>query len=253
MLVSINKTTKALILIISALVLVTMLIAHFVYKSINESVDPRVVTARMLYEGYNGLAQRNAFDSVYILMDEIETQYNRYPHYRDSYEVGVLYNNRAASYLTLALYSDTTAMRLKMRDSLVNLSEIAAKKSIKIYQEWLLKYENKSPEEISQMASLDFFIGLENYNEKQQSRFFKRRVEEIESAQEETKRRLSVSYTNLGIIYRHHKQYEMAAEHYKTAFDLWDENLVAENNLNLLFNKPARERNFIQKLFPTKR
>lgn len=253
MLLSINKTSKALILIISALVLVTMLIAHFVYKSINESVDPRVVTARTLYEGYNGLAQRSAFDSVYILMDEIEDQYNTYPHYRDSYEVGVLYNNRAASYLTLALYSDTTALSSKMRDSLVNLSEIAAKRSIEIYQKWLLKYENRTPEEISRIASLDFFIGLENYDEKQRARFFNKRVQEIESAQQETKRRLSVSFTNLGIVYRHHKQYAKAAEYYKTAFDLWDENLVAENNLNILFNKPTRERNFIQKMFPSKR
>jgi len=248
-----HKTTKALIIIVGALVLITLLVAHFVYKSINESVDPRVIHARHLYEGYNELAQRNAFDSVYLLLDAIESEYHAYEHYRDSYEVGVLYNNRAAAYLTVALYGDTTILTRQILDSLINLSETAAKKSIEIYQRWLLKYENKTPEEITQIASSDFFIGLVRYDDNQKVRFFKRRVKEIERAQQETKRRLSVSYTNLGIICRHHQQYKRAAEYYKMAFDLWDENLVAENNLNILLNKPVRERSFIQKMFPPKR
>lgn len=253
MLISINKTTKALTLIVGSLVLVTMLIAHFVYKSINESVDPRVVTARSLYEGYNGLAQRNAFDSVGILMNEIEGQYNAFPHYRNSYEVGVLYNNRAAAYLTMALYPDTNNYTLLIRDSLISLSADAAQKSIGVYEEWLTKYQNRTPEEIEKIASIDFFVGLESYDEKQQDRYFNRRIKEIITAQEETLRRLSVSYTNMGIVYRHRQQYEMAAKQYKTAFELWDENLVAENNLNILFNKPLRERSFIQKIFPPKK
>ncbi len=253
MLLTIHKNTKALIIVVSALVITTLIVAHFVYKSINDSVDPRVVAARALYEDYNGLAQRNSFDSVFLLLDKIEKEYDSYQHYRNSYEVGVLYNNRAASHLTLALYSDTSTFRPQTRDSLVNLSENAANRSIEIYEAWLLKYDNKTPEEISQIASEDFFIGLEHYNDKQKGRFLKRRIKEIESAQQETKRRLSVSYTNLGIVCRHHQQYELAAKYYKLAFDLWNENLVAENNLNILLNKPIRERSFIQKLFPPKR
>ncbi|MFA5417276.1 MAG: tetratricopeptide repeat protein [Bacteroidales bacterium] len=242
-----------LVFIISALVLFTLLIAHFVYKNINESVDPRIVSARTLYEGYNGLAQRNAIDSIYLLMDEIEVIYNSFDHYRNSYEVGVLYNNRAATYLTVALFTDSTLMSKQMKDSLVNLSEIAARKSIQIYEDWLSKYQDKSPEEIDQIASADFYTGLEMYNGEQQSRFFKRRIKEIETAQSETLRRLSVSYTNLGMVYRHRFDYESAAKCYKKAIHLWDKNLTAENNLNILFNKPIRERNFIQKMFPSTR
>ncbi|OFY50912.1 MAG: hypothetical protein A2W85_04695 [Bacteroidetes bacterium GWF2_41_31] len=248
-----NKSTRALVIIISALVLFTLLIAHFVYKNINESVDPRIVKARSLYEGYNELAQRNAIDSIYLLMDEIEVIYNSFDHYRNSYEVGVLYNNRAATYLTVALFTDSTLMSKKMKDSLVNLSEIAARKSIQIYEDWLSKYQDKSFEEIDQIASADFYIGLEMYNKEQQSRFFKRRIKEIETAQSETRRRLSVSYTNLGMVYRHRLDYEAAAKCYKKAIHLWDKNLTAENNLNILFNKPVRERNFIQKMFPSTR
>jgi tetratricopeptide (TPR) repeat protein len=248
-----NKSTRALVIIISALVLFTLLIAHFVYKNINKSVDPRIVNARTLYEGYNELAQRNAIDSIYLLMDEIEVIYNSFDHYRNSYEVGVLYNNRAATYLTVALFTDSTLMSKQMKDSLVNLSEIAARKSIKIYEDWLSKYQDKSPEVIDQIASADFYTGLEMYSKEQQTRFFKRRIKEIVTAKSETLRRLSVSYTNLGIVFRHRLDYESAAKCYKKAIHLWDKNLTAENNLNILFNKPIRERNFIQKMFPSTR
>ncbi|MDP2721870.1 MAG: tetratricopeptide repeat protein [Bacteroidales bacterium] len=248
-----NKSTRALVIIISALVLFTLLIAHFVYKNINESVDPRIVNARTLYEGYNELAQRNAIDSIYLLMDEIEVIYNSFDHYRNSYEVGVLYNNRAATYLTVALFTDSTRMSKQMKDSLVILSEIAARKSIQIYEDWLSIYQDKSPEEINQIASADFYTGLGMYSKEQQSRFFKRRIKEIVTAKSETLRRLSVSYTNLGIVFRHRLDYESAAKCYKKAIHLWDKNLTAENNLNILFNKPIRERNFIQKMFPSTR
>lgn len=248
-----NKSTRALAIIVSALVLFTLLIAHFVYKNINESVDPRIVNARTLYESYNGLAQHNAVDSIYLLMDEIEVIYNAFDHYRNSYEVGVLYNNRAATYLTVALFSDTTLISRQTKDSLVNLSEIAASKSIKIYEDWLSIYQDKTPSKIEKIAAADFYSGLEMYSEEEQLRFFKRRIKEIETAQSETLRRLSVSYTNLGIVYRHHHDYESAAKYYKKAINLWDKNLTAENNLNILFNKPIRERNFIQKLFPSTR
>jgi len=186
-------------------------------------------------------------------MDEIEVIYNSFDHYRNSYEVGVLYNNRAATYLTVALFTDSTLMSKQMKDSLVNLSEIAARKSIQIYEDWLSKYQDKSPEEIDQTASDDFYTGLEIYNSEQQLRFFKRRIKEINTAQSETLRRLSVSYTNLGMVYRHRLDYESAAKCYKKAINLWDKNLTAENNLNILFNKPIRERNFIQKMFPSTR
>lgn len=248
-----KKTTRALVIIISALVVFTLLVAYFVYKNINDSVDPRIVNARTLYEGYNGLAQRNAFDSIYLLLDEIEMIYNCCDHYRNSFEVGVLYNNRAATYLTIALLSDSTLMSKNEKDSLVNLSEIAARKSIQIYEDWLSIFRDKSPEEIRTIAAADFYTGLEMYSPEQKARFLKRRTKEIETAQLETLRRLSVSYTNLGMVYRHRLDYESAAICYKKAIFLWDKNLTAENNLNILFNKPVRERNFIQKMFPSTR
>ena len=88
-----NKSTRALILIMCALVFFGVLISHFYYKNSNESVDPRVVDARKLYEKYNSYTQANDFNAIFTLMDSIEMIYSGIEHYNNSYETGVLYNN----------------------------------------------------------------------------------------------------------------------------------------------------------------
>src|SRR4030066_1830337 len=98
-----NKPTRALILIMSVLVLSGILISYFYYRNVNNSADPRIITARKLYEKYNKYAQFNEYDSVFYLMDTVESVYSRIKHYKNSYEIGVLHNNRAAAFLTMAL------------------------------------------------------------------------------------------------------------------------------------------------------
>lgn len=246
-----NKKTRALILTMCALVFSAIIVSYFYYKSKNESVDPRIVDARKLYEQYNALAQNNAFDSIFGLMDSIEWIYTKYDHYKNSYEVGVLYNNRAASFLTQALF--TSDMDTLVQISLIEKAKIASNESINIYQNWLKKYDNADKEEIKRIASQNFFIGLDIYDEDQKNKFMSNRVDEIHDAQSETKRRLSVAYTNLGIVFRYQLQYEEAAKYYKKAVDLWDRNLTAENNLNILLGRPIKKRSFIQRLFPPKK
>ena len=71
-----------------------------------------------------------------------------------------------------------------------------------------------------------------------------------EKALLENNRRLSVCYTNLGLISRFQGNYEDAVKQYEKALALWDRNLDAENNLNKLLNRPIKKRNIIQTLFP---
>lgn len=246
-----NKTTRVLMQIISALVLISLAISFFYYKNINQSVDPQIVEARKLYEKYNAYAQQNQYDSVFWLMDKVQSIYEKTEHYKESYEIGVLYNNRAASFLTQALFLDYDINRAKKQDSLMLLAEDAVQKSILYYNNWLSVYEDKSIDEVKKMISEDFPKGLEKYSKNQNYKYLQNRVKEIVEAQTETKRRLSVSYTNLGIVYRHQENYEAAAKSYKQAMDLWSKNLTAENNLNLLLGRPIRERSFIEKMFPT--
>jgi tetratricopeptide (TPR) repeat protein len=247
----VSNRTRALIAIMCALVLSAIVISHFYYKSVNDSVDPRIVEARKLYEKYNLYTQRNELKAVFWLMDSIEQIYASYPHYKNSYEVGVLYNNRAAAYLTLGLFADS--IQSGARDSLFILAEDAANTSVNIYSHWLDVFSEKESDDIEGYISEEFLQGLEGYGDNEKRGFLERRIEDIVEAQSETPRRLSVSYTNLGVIFRQRQDYESAAKYYKKAIDLWDANLTAENNLNVLLGRPVRKRNLIEKLFPPER
>ena len=99
----------------------------------------------------------------------------------------------------------------------------------------------------------DFFIQSNSYSAEEMEIYADTRIIEIQDAQKEIDRRLSVSYTNLGMVYRQKELYDSAAANYIIAVELWDQNLTAENNLNILFGKPLRKRNLIQKLFPPKK
>jgi hypothetical protein len=237
-------------MVMIALVCIGFSLSYFYYKNVNNNVDPRIREARLLYEKYNSYAQRNHFDSVFWLMDTIESLYSEVGHYKYSYEVGVLHNNRSASYLTLALF-DTTLYKVPQRkDSLMQLAAFYAQNSISIYENWLKKFGGLTNGDIRKAISIEFLNGLEDWDIKKQEAFLDSRVKEMELAQEETKRRLSVSYTNVGIMQKHHLEYEAAALTYKKAMDLWNRNLTAENNLNVLLGRPIKKRNLIQKMFP---
>lgn len=245
-----NKKTRALILVMCALALLGLLIAKVYYSNVNTSIDPRVIEARELYEKYNAYAQSNNFDSV---LDTIESIYLNQPHYKASFEVGVLYNNRAAIYLTLALYSPVFSQDSASIDSLLALSEEAASTSIAIYSNWMNRYTDKSEEEIRSISFDSFMQGFSENDAELKTKYFDNRVKEIQDAQLETPRRLSVTYTNLGIIFRHREQYEAAANAYSKALELWEQNLTAENNLNVILGRPQKKRTLIQKLFPPER
>jgi tetratricopeptide (TPR) repeat protein len=113
-----------------------------------------------------------------------------------------------------------------------------------------MRFSGKNEDAIIQEIESDFLDGLEQIPVKEQQSYLEKRVEEIIVAQHETKRRLSVSYTNLGIIHRHRGEFEEASEYYQKAFTLWEDNLTARNNLNILLGRPVEKRNFLEKLFP---
>jgi len=247
-----GKIPRALIYVMMALVVITVLLAYSHYRGKNLSVDPRIVPARKLYEGYNALAGSNDYAGVIRLLDTIAQIYSQYPHYRGSFETGVLENNRAAVYLTLGLSYDSLSSPYHHlgQDSLIALGESAARKSIDIYKRWLSVYEGSGTEEIQEQVLATFGIGLKTDDPGEMEAYLENRVREIENAMEETPRRLSVSYTNLGLAYRYREDYQEAASCYQHAMDLWEDNLTAENNLNILLGEPMKKRNFIQKMFP---
>lgn len=248
-----NKNKRAFILVMTALSFIVILFAYFYYSNKNSSNDPRIVEARELYQKYNAYASENDITQIFSLLDSVEHIYSTIPHYSKSFEVGVLYNNRAAAYLTMALYDNKPGnFKEYTKDSLLTLAKVNVNTSINIYENWLNKYQDKEIDEIEKLIQPSFYQGLSDYSEKEKQRFLKNRLKEIETAHYETKRRLSVAYTNLGIINRHLENYENAIIYYQKAIELWDQNLTAENNLNILLGKPLKKRNLIQKLFPPK-
>lgn len=253
-----NSSTRALVLIMIALVVIGILIARSYYGNINKSIDPRVAEARTLYAKYNSYAQEGNYYRVFALLDSIENIYRDIKHYEGSFELGVMYNNRAAALLTISMFADSIPVRKNpysdlSSDSIICLAEINILNAISVYDNWLTEFSWKSHEQIAEIVKPQFMEGLENVDLDLRIKYLEARVGEIEKAMIENDRRLSVCYTNLGIVFRQREQYKEAVEQYEKALELWDRNLNAENNINLLLGRPLKKRNFIQKLFPPER
>jgi len=250
MMFEINRTTRVLVLVMSTLVVLTFMGLSYYYKYDNQSIDPRVVKASEMYKGYNELAKSSNYQGVLLLMDSIENIYSNYPHYKESYEVGILYNNRAAAYLAMALLPQNSR---ETKDSLLNLSKTNVLRSIEIYNNWLSVWEHKNSEEIKINLGAHFSPGDSEFQGRNVNRYVNKRTKEIVEAQLETYRRLSVSHTNLGMVYRHKEQFDDGVKEYFKALEYWSDNLAAENNLNILLNQPLKKPSILRKIFPKER
>lgn len=253
-----QKPIRTLILIMVAVVIIGILIARSYYGTANRSVDPRIVHARELYADYDNYAREGNYYRIFAMLDSIEMVYNATDHYRGSFELGVLNNNRAAALLTIAIYKDSIPVAYNPyaaigMDSVVTLAEIHAMRAITTYEDWITEYEGMTTGQISVFIESGFMKGFENVDQDLKGMYLKSRAREIEQAVRENDRRLSVCYTNLGLVYRQKGAYKDAVRQYEKALELWDRNLDAENNLNKLLNKPVKKRNIIQKLFPPNR
>jgi tetratricopeptide (TPR) repeat protein len=254
-----NKNTIRVITIMALIVLVTLIIAHFYYQNINKREDPRVVEAKRLYKDYNKYLKENHYKKVLKILDKIENVYSQVPHYQNSYELGVVYTDKAALFLTLAIFKDSLAVEREKyipelelpKDSLLKLSETLTKKSIHIYEIWLDKFKTLDKNAVKALIKDDFST-IDASQDKKRI-YLQNRIEQIKNAQVETPRRLSVCYTNLGMVKRHRGQYEEAIKLYVKALKLWDKNRAAKNNLNLLLGRPKEEPGILEQLFPPKR
>ncbi|OYT17830.1 MAG: hypothetical protein B7C24_00805 [Bacteroidetes bacterium 4572_77] len=228
-------------------VAVVLAIAWVHYGSINESEDPRVLEAKVMYKRYDILAEQKKYDSILILLNNMEHIYLNFEDYKDSYEVGVICNNRAATFITVALFetSDSTEKQFLLKRARNNV-----KRSIQIYKNWqhtfaaydllqIRAYVNPIYDQPNPLFKLDEIAA---YKEK--------RTQEMIVAQRELPRRLSVSYTNLGMIQRHQGKTKEALESYKEAIDLWDKNYTAKNNVKVIMGLPVEKPNVLERLFP---
>lgn len=254
-----NKNTLRVISIMTLIVLAGFAFAHFYYKKQNKKEDPRVVEAKHLYKDYNAFLKENNYKGVLETLEKIEKIYLSQMHYKNSYEVGVVYTDKAALILTLAIYKDSLVVpsqhyveELELtKDSLLKIVEKLSNQSINLYEQWLSEYKNLDENSIREKIREDF--SSIKASDKIKEAYLEKRVKDIRVAQIETLRRLSVSYTNLGIAKRHREQYREAALLYKKALELWDKNISAKNNMNILLGRPLENPNIIDQLFPPER
>jgi len=224
--------------------------AWLYYSYQNAAEDPRVVEARLLLEEYDVLMKNGKFDEGLVLLDSIQQLYNAVPCYRESFEQGVIYNNRGSAWLTIALYNTDDSMR---KAEILILASKETTRSIYAYEEWMQKVDTMSFSEIQSEVIACFpekdpeFEGL-NYQ-----RIIDRRIADIQLAKIETPRRLSVSYSNLGIIQRHQYKPDSAILSYITALKLWNRNPSAKNNLNTLLGRETEDESILRQLFPPDR
>jgi len=243
----ISTQTKRVLAGIFIIICVSLLVAYIYYNGKNKAEDPRIVQAKYMFRQFDELMKENKFSSALPVLDSIEIILMKVPGYKDSYEPGIVYNNRGSAYLSMALYSSKDSIE-KFR--LLKISEKNIDSSIAIYNTWIDKNNNLNEAELSKNAEPFFSQNDAAFTGRNIKKIIRKRAEDLALAQKETPRRLSVCYTNLGIVQRHQYKQNEAAESYIKAIKLWKDNYTARNNFNVLMGKPPEDRSIIDQLFP---
>jgi tetratricopeptide (TPR) repeat protein len=244
---AISTQTKKILIGIFIIVSASFLVAYIYYKDKNNAEDPRIVQTKFMFRQFDELMKVNEFSSALPLTDTIISVLVSVPGYMESYEPGIVYNNIGSAYLSMALYES------KDSSERVRFLELANKNidsSIVIYNTWLDKYSTLSKDELYKHIKPFFPENDEVFKGKNYKKILKKRIEDLVLAQKETPRRLSVCYTNLGIVLRHQYKQNEAVDSYIKAIKLWKDNFTARNNFNVLMGQPPRDRSIIDQLFP---
>ncbi len=246
-----TRGTRILLVITLSVAATAIVFAWFYYRSLNLSEDPRIAEARKLMMEFEkpGVGI-NSIDSFYLL-DSALSVFNSLPDYRNSYEVGVIFNNKCSALLIKVVY-DSLAGEDVMSE-VRNAARYYNDLSISVYDSWIGEWgtldENGIEEKIRPlMKETDpSFTGF-NYE-----RIIKRRIKNIKLAQTETPRRLSVAFTNKGTLLRHSGKPDSAYYFYNRALGLWKENRVARSNISVLMGGEPVKPTVIESLFPPDR
>jgi tetratricopeptide (TPR) repeat protein len=244
---TISNQTKKILIGIFIIVGTSFFAAYIYYNSENRAEDPRIVQTKYMFRQFDKRMKENKFTSALPLLDSIEIILAKVPGYNESYEPGIVHNNRGSVYISKALYESKDSTE-KIR--LLVLAEKNIDTSIVIYSTWQVKYGSLSKEKLSENIKPFFPENDEAFKSKNYKKILQKRVADLVLAQKETTRRLSVSYTNLGIVLRHQYKQNEAVESYIKAIKLWKDNYTARNNFNVLMGKPPQDRSIIDQLFP---
>ncbi len=268
---SLRKTTIKVLIGCLVVVVLIFIGSFFYYSNLNSSSDPRVVEAKNLQLIYDKGLEGNETTKALDLLDQMMEIYTRTPGYTNSYETGVILNNKATVYLVhlipqlisieeaLKNKDEQEIKKIKSKIDKVNINKNLntalgyTLKSIEIYENWLNEMEGVTESEIRKIIRPYFDPKDKAFSGLDFDLIFEKRVEDIIIAQSETKRRLSVVYTNLGVINRYKGNLEESKNNYEKAIKLWDRNYTAKDNLSVLMNLPKEKRSMMDRFFPPDR
>lgn len=243
--------TRKLLTVTLSVAVLAVLFAIFHYRGINRSEDPRVIQARHLMAEYDSKAGGADSYLFFPLLDSAKSIYSSFPEYENSYEKGVIFNDKCSGLLLMALYDST--LTDSTRRSLIDLSIDYCDSSIIIYEAWKNEWGELSEETIARKLETSMNAdddAFEGYNFR---KIFRKRVDDIVMAQVEIDRRLSVSLTNKATAFRHLMMQDSALLYFQKALSLWEYNRVAESNLSVLMGGEPVKPGIIETLFPPDR
>jgi len=247
----IGRGTRVVFTITISVTAVAIIFAFFYYRGINRSEDPRIEKARVYLTEYERLSGSANSPSFFYLLDSAENIYRSLPDYASSFERGVVYNNRCSGLLLMAIYD--TSISENEKKMLLGLSMSYCDSAIVVYKYWLQNWRNLSGEKISSRLLTIMNTDDDDFTGRNYKKIFRRRIKNIEAAQIETPRRLSVSYSNKAAVYRHSLKQDSALFYYRMAISEWKDNRVAKSNLNVLMGDDPIEPKLIEALFPPDR
>jgi tetratricopeptide (TPR) repeat protein len=246
----ITRPTKIVFIVVVSVCIAGLIIAWLYYRGINQSEDPRILSSRFMLSRYDQLISRGEYSAAISVLDSAEKVFMLTPDYNNSFEIGLLLNNRASVFISRALYDDAdSALKQVFLDTALNF----LLRGIDQYEQWYKSVEKLSVNELQSIVKPFFSENDPALKGKNVDRFIRKRVKDILLARKEMPRRLSVAYTNLGIIQRHQYKQAEALESYMKAIRLWKDNPAALGNLNVLYGKPWKDRSILKKLFPPER
>jgi len=244
----ISRGTKVILTITISVSMVAIIFAFFYYRNLNNSEDPRIKKAREFLLQYEKVSESYYSLDAFPFLDSANAIFVSFPDYETSFEIGLIYNNKCSTLLMMAIYDSTISEFEK--NNLLGLAMKYCDSSITNYRNWLIEWDTLSPDLIAYrikpfMKEDDpAFRGL-NFNQ-----IFSKRIKNIVTAQVETPRRLSVSLSNKGTIYRHMLELDSALLYYQQSLSLWKDNRTAKSNLSVLLGHGPIQPSVIESLFP---
>lgn len=245
---SISKGTKVVLVITFSVSVLTLMFAVFYYRDLNNLEDPRTKKARELLELFDKESGRINDLSSFSLLDSANAVFRSYPDYESSFETGVIYNNKCSALLMAAIYDTTISSSEKSK--MLDLSMSYCDSSITVYKNWISDWEELSGDDISEKIRPLINENDNHFEGFNFKRIFDKRVKDLIIAQVETPRRLSVSLSNKGTIYRHKYLVDSALLCYQQALILWKDNRTAKSNLSVLMGGEPVRPSIIESLFP---